>query len=70
MPVEEAYDRYHSRIAILGGIDLDFVCRSTPEQIYQTRQSPCWSTPLPAAVTPWAPATAYRITYQMRTSCG
>jgi len=28
MPVEEAYDIYGKRIAILGGIDLDFVCRS------------------------------------------
>ncbi len=33
-PVEEAYDQYHDRIAILGGIDLDFVCRSRPEAIY------------------------------------
>jgi uroporphyrinogen decarboxylase len=33
-PVEQMYDRYHDRIAILGGIDLDFLCRSTPEQIY------------------------------------
>jgi len=33
LPVEEAYDRYAGRIAILGGIDLDFVCRSKPEQI-------------------------------------
>jgi uroporphyrinogen decarboxylase len=35
LPVEEAYERYHTRIAILGGIDLDFVCRSSPEAIYQ-----------------------------------
>jgi uroporphyrinogen decarboxylase len=34
MPVEDAYDRYHDRIAILGGIDLDFVCRSSPSEIY------------------------------------
>jgi len=34
-PVEEAYEQYGSRIAILGGIDLDFVCRSTPEAIFQ-----------------------------------
>lgn len=34
-PVEEAYDTYHHRIAILGGIDVDFLCRSTPEQIYE-----------------------------------
>lgn len=33
MPVEEAYDRYSRRIAILGGIDLDFLCRSTPEAV-------------------------------------
>jgi len=33
LPVEEAYETYGSRIAILGGIDVDFLCRSTPEQI-------------------------------------
>ncbi len=32
-PVEEAYDRWGRRIAILGGIDLDFVCRGRPEEI-------------------------------------
>jgi uroporphyrinogen decarboxylase len=31
--VEEAYEEYGRRIAILGGLDLDFVCRSTPEEI-------------------------------------
>jgi uroporphyrinogen decarboxylase len=35
MPVEEAYERYHGRIAILGGIDVDFICRSSPEAVYQ-----------------------------------
>ncbi len=35
LPVEQAYDKYHQRIAILGGIDLDFVCRSTPVQVRQ-----------------------------------
>ena len=34
-PVEDAYDQYHDRIAILGGIDVDFVCRSTPEDVYE-----------------------------------
>jgi uroporphyrinogen decarboxylase len=33
MPVEEAYEEYGDRIAILGGIDVDFVCRATPEEI-------------------------------------
>jgi uroporphyrinogen decarboxylase len=33
LPVEDAYERWHGEIAILGGIDLDFICRSSPEQI-------------------------------------
>jgi len=32
-PVEDAYERWGERIAILGGIDVDFICRSEPEQI-------------------------------------
>lgn len=32
-PVEEAYRRWGHRIATLGGIDLDFICRSTVEEI-------------------------------------
>jgi len=32
-PVEEAYEQYGKRIAILGGIDVDFICRSTIPQI-------------------------------------
>ncbi|GAP07374.1 uroporphyrinogen-III decarboxylase [Anaerolinea thermolimosa] len=35
LPVEEAYERYHQRIAILGGIDVDFVCRASPEEVYR-----------------------------------
>jgi uroporphyrinogen decarboxylase len=34
LPVEDFYDAYHGRIAVLGGIDLDFICRSTPEEVY------------------------------------
>ncbi|MEA3337388.1 MAG: uroporphyrinogen decarboxylase family protein [Chloroflexota bacterium] len=34
LSVEEAYDRYHDCFAILGGIDLDFICRSTPGEVY------------------------------------
>ena len=33
LPVEDAYRRYGERIAILGGVDLDFVCQSTPEEV-------------------------------------
>lgn len=35
MPVETFYEDYHQRIAVLGGIDLDFVCRASPEAVYQ-----------------------------------
>lgn len=35
LPVEEAYEIYHQRIATLGGMDLDFLCRSSPAQIRQ-----------------------------------
>jgi uroporphyrinogen decarboxylase len=33
LPVEEAYDKWGKRIAILGGIDMDFLARATPNQI-------------------------------------
>lgn len=33
MPVEQAYDTYFPKISILGGIDVDFVCRSSKEEI-------------------------------------
>jgi uroporphyrinogen decarboxylase len=33
--VEDAYRQYHNRIAILGGIDVDFICRSSAKQIYE-----------------------------------
>lgn len=35
LPVEEAHARYGSRIAILGGLDVDFLSRSTPDQVYR-----------------------------------
>jgi uroporphyrinogen decarboxylase len=33
LPVEQAYERWGKRLAILGGIDLDFVCRSAPAAV-------------------------------------
>lgn len=33
LPVETAHDRFGDRIAILGGLDVDFLCRSSPETI-------------------------------------
>ncbi len=33
-PVEECYDKYHRRIAILGGMDMDFLARSSPGAIH------------------------------------
>ena len=35
MPVEQAYDEYGGRIAILGRIDVDFVCKSTLEEVFR-----------------------------------
>jgi uroporphyrinogen decarboxylase len=35
MTVEEAYKKYGDRIAILGGIDVDFLCRHTPQEVYE-----------------------------------
>ena len=32
-PVEEVYRKYHHRIAILGGVDVDLLARGTPEQV-------------------------------------
>ncbi len=32
-PIEQAYEQYGERIALLGGIDVDFVCRSEPDAI-------------------------------------
>ena len=33
-PVEKQYKDYNGKIAVLGGIDLDFVCRATPDEVY------------------------------------
>ena len=33
LPVEEAYLTYAGRIAVVGGIDVDFLCRKSPEEI-------------------------------------
>ncbi len=33
-PVEDAYAQYGKRICIMGGMDMDFVCRKTPEEVY------------------------------------
>jgi uroporphyrinogen decarboxylase len=35
MPVETAYEKYKGGIAVLGGIDVDFLCRGKPEEIYK-----------------------------------
>jgi len=35
LPVEEAYEKFGARITILGGIDVDFLCRSTPDAVYR-----------------------------------
>ncbi len=34
LAVEDAYEKYRDRFAIIGGIDVDFVCRATPKEVY------------------------------------
>lgn len=34
LPVEDAWDRFGERIAIVGGIDVDFLCRESPEAVH------------------------------------
>lgn len=34
-PVEAAYERLNGKIAVMGGIDLDFICRKTPAEVFQ-----------------------------------
>lgn len=34
VPVETAYAQLHERIAVLGGVDVDFLARKTPEEVY------------------------------------
>ena len=34
LPVEEAYKKYHNEFAVLGGMDIDFLARKSPEEIY------------------------------------
>ena len=38
-PVEQAYERLVPRIAVLGGIDMDFMVRSQPAQVYARAQA-------------------------------
>jgi len=33
LPVEEAYKKYHDKVAILGGVDVDILARGTPQQV-------------------------------------
>ncbi len=35
MTVEDAWEKYHDRIAIMGGIDMDFISRAEPEDVYR-----------------------------------
>ena len=33
-PIEEAYEAWHSRIALLGGLDMDFMCQRSAQEVY------------------------------------
>ena len=34
LPIEQAYDQLSDRLTVLGGIDVGFLCRATPQEIY------------------------------------
>ena len=34
-PVEDIYEKYHGRMCVVGGIDVDFVCRSEPADVFR-----------------------------------
>jgi len=34
-PIEAAYDQYQGRVALLGGIDVDYVIRAAPDAVYR-----------------------------------
>lgn len=34
VPVEQFYQQYHRRIAVMGGVDVDYIIRSAPKDIY------------------------------------
>ena len=33
MPIEECYEKYKGRIALLGGMDVDFMATKTPQEV-------------------------------------
>ncbi|HCS73500.1 MAG TPA: uroporphyrinogen-III decarboxylase-like protein [Clostridiales bacterium] len=66
-PVEEAYEQYGSRIAILGGIDVDYVCQRTIPEIQgrarailqQTRERGGYALGTGNSATPYIPLENY-----------
>ena len=35
LPIEQAYERWQGKIGLLGGLDMDFLCTRTEDEIYQ-----------------------------------
>ena len=35
LPVEQAYELHRDKFAIIGGVDLDFICRAKPPEVYK-----------------------------------
>jgi uroporphyrinogen decarboxylase len=35
LPIEQAYEKYHGRIALLGGLDMNFLCTATEQAVYE-----------------------------------
>lgn len=65
MPVEEAFARWGSRIAILGGIDLDYLCHTAPAEVNRrtakliTASGGRWAVGTGNSVPNWIPREAF-----------
>jgi len=35
LPIEQAYERYHGRIALLGGLDMNYLCNADEQAVYE-----------------------------------
>lgn len=71
MPVEEAWERWGSRIAILGGLDVDYLCRTPAETVRQRSAALLartagrgWAAGTGNSVPTWVPRAAFFATIE------
>ena len=64
LPVEEAYKEYAGRLAVMGGIDVDFLCRKTRRKFESAPEISLMR--LARSVTRWARVIRSRPMYPTR----